>query len=63
MGSDNPILDGVVKDLVDRAEVGFKKYGRYLHDSSDDMLQHMYEELLDAAMYVKTILHRQEHGS
>ena len=63
MASDNPTLDGVVKDLVDRAEVGFKKYGRYLHENeADNMLQHAYEEALDLAMYLKTEINRKQKG-
>jgi hypothetical protein len=54
MGSNSPVLALVIEDLLNRAEVGFKKYGRTLDQSKDDMLQHAYEEALDLAMYLKT---------
>ena len=60
MDSDNPILEGVIMDLEDRAVVGFKKYGHYLHSSPDDMLNHAYEEALDLAMYLKAELVRKQ---
>lgn len=50
------IEDLVCKDIQARAEKGLKKYGRRLGDSDDDMLQHLYEELLDAANYLKKIM-------
>jgi len=54
MDSNSPVLASVIEDLLNRAEVGFKKYGRTLDQSKDDMLQHAYEEALDLAMYLKT---------
>lgn len=61
MASDNIILDGVILDLQYRATIGFKKYGRYLHENeADNMLQHAYEEALDLAMYLKTELARKQ---
>lgn len=56
----NETLAYVIADLRDRAEVGYSKYGCHLEDSPDNMLQHMYEELLDAAMYVKAQLIKQK---
>lgn len=53
------VLTYVIADLRDRADIGFKKYGCTIDDSPDDMLQHLYEEILDAAMYIKTRI-RQE---
>lgn len=60
MDSDNIILTYVIADLRDRAEEGFKKYKKTLDQSSDDMLQHAYEEALDLAMYLKTEIKRKE---
>lgn len=60
MDSDNIILALVIADLRDRAEVGFKKYGCTIDRSPDDMLQHLYEELLDAAMYIKTRINQEK---
>lgn len=54
MDSNSPVLASVIEDLLNRAEVGFKKYGCTLDQSKDDMLQHAYEEALDLAMYLKT---------
>jgi hypothetical protein len=47
----------VVKDMLDRNEFGANKYNKYLDRNTDeDMLQHLYEELLDATVYVKTLI-------
>lgn len=44
----------VMEDLKLRADRGFKKYNTTLHDNNkDDFMNHLYEELLDAAQYVK----------
>lgn len=56
----NETLSYVIADLRDRAEIGFKKYGHYLDQSPDDMLQHAYEEALDLAMYLKTEINRKK---
>jgi len=46
----------VVQDMLARNEDGATKYNRYLtSDCPDDMLQHLYEELLDACVYIKTV--------
>lgn len=51
----------VIKDMIDRNEMGAQKYGRYLRDDCpDDMLQHLYEELLDASVYIKTLMLQRE---
>ena len=47
----------VVKDMLDLNEFGANKYNKYLDRNTDeDMLQHLYEELLDATVYVKTLI-------
>ena len=44
----------VIQDLVSRARRGVEKYTTTLEENnSDDFLNHLYEELLDAAQYVK----------
>lgn len=63
MGSNSPVLALVIEDLLNRAEVGFKKYGRTLDQSKDDMLQHLYEELLDATMYIKTRINQEKKNA
>ena len=51
----------VVKDMLERNEDGAKKYNRYLQtDCPDNMLQHLYEELLDASVYIKTQIEKQK---
>jgi len=47
----------VVHDMLARNEEGAKKYNRYLcSDCPDNMLQHAYEEALDLAVYLKTLI-------
>lgn len=49
--------DAVVKDMRSREKFGYKKYGKFLTKTTDeDMLQHLYEELLDASLYIKTLI-------
>lgn len=56
--------DHVIDDISRREIFGFKKYGKFLDKTTDeDMLQHLYEELLDATVYIKTlILQRDNNG-
>lgn len=55
----------VVKDMLDRNEFGATKYNKYLDkNTSEDMLQHAYEEALDLAVYLKTqIIKRNQYNS
>lgn len=50
------VVEAVRKDLLDRSQVGIKKYGVTL-DRKDlslkEWLQHAYEECLDQANYLK----------
>ena len=49
--------DYVREDINQREEMGALKYNKYLTpNTSEDMLQHLYEELLDATVYIKTLL-------
>jgi len=49
--------DVVKEDIDQRERMGYNKYGKYLtEDTDEDMLQHLYEELLDATVYIKTLL-------
>ena len=49
--------DFVKRDIVARETMGALKYGKYLTPNTDeDMLQHLYEELLDATVYIKTLI-------
>lgn len=52
-----PIHKQVIKDIERRATLGRAKYGKYIHPhDGDDYLQHLYEELLDAAHYIKAAI-------
>ena len=53
-GKGKPILGMVLADLTNRALEGKLKYGEPLKaHNGRDALQDLYEELLDAAMYIK----------
>lgn len=48
------ITCSVMADLKSRADRGIKKYGTTLEENNkDDFMNHLYEELLDAAQYCK----------
>lgn len=48
------ITNQVIEDLKARAERGYKKYNTTLGENNkDDYMNHLYEELLDAAQYIK----------
>lgn len=54
-------VDEVIKDMRKRERMGFKKYKKFLTKNTDeDMLQHLYEELLDGAFYIKTLIMQRE---
>ena len=54
MSSYPTVYDAVVKDLILRAKHGLSEYGVGLEPGDDvDKLQELYEELLDAAVYIK----------
>jgi hypothetical protein len=53
--------DFVVEDIAKREAMGYTKYGKWLSASTDErMLQHLYEELLDATVYIKTLILQQD---
>lgn len=53
----------VIEDMKRRNEDGAVKYNRYLEtDCPDDMLQHAYEEALDLAVYLKTMIARRDNN-
>ena len=54
----DPIIEKVVDQLVSRSDVGYEKYGVTLDEDVKDIqkwLQHLQEELLDAANYVEKL--------
>ena len=57
----DPIVEAVCEDLRNRSAIGIKKYGTTLKDaglSDKESLQHAYEEALDLANYLKTLLNK-----
>jgi hypothetical protein len=49
--------DLVLKDITKRDELGFKRYGTHLQPfNGRNQLQDLYEELLDAVVYLRTLL-------
>lgn len=56
MSKSDPIVDEVVKKFQTRSEVGIKKYGTTLHENNtDDFLNHLQEELMDAILYLQKL--------
>ena len=58
MKTEDPIIEKVCDQLVSRSDVGYKKYGVTLDEDVPDLqkwLQHLQEELLDAANYVEKL--------
>lgn len=52
------IVEAVRQDLLDRSEIGIKKYNTTLDRedlSVSDWITHAYEELLDGALYLKRL--------
>lgn len=51
----------VIADMLEREAFGLQKYGKALTVATDeDMLQHLYEELLDGAVYIKTLINQRK---
>jgi len=48
----------VCEDIAARQQMGIAKYKCTVEDSTDDMLQHAYEEALDLAVYLKAEIKR-----
>jgi hypothetical protein len=53
-------MDPIVKKVTDRfksrSEIGIKKYGTTLQDNNtDDFLNHLQEELMDAILYIEKL--------
>lgn len=58
------IVEEVRTDLLNRSQLGIKKYNTTLDRSDLSLLQwhqHQYEELLDAAVYTKKIIKELKH--
>ena len=53
------LLDEINADLQKREAKGIKTYGTKLDDAElnkEQLLQHLYEELLDAVFYIKKLI-------
>lgn len=50
------IVQEVIEKFQQRSEVGIKKYGTTLQDNNtDDFINHLQEELMDAILYLQKI--------
>ena len=53
--------EDVISDMKDREAFGLQKYGKALTVNTDeDMLNHLYNELLDATVYLRTLISQRE---
>lgn len=62
--NDRPVIqDLVVADIQTRRELGVKRYGTALQPfNGRNSLQDLYEEILDAANYVRQVIYEAEYG-
>lgn len=52
----DPIVTSVMTQLLTRSQLGISKYGTTLEDNNtDDFLQHLKEELMDAILYIEKL--------
>jgi len=52
----DPIIEKVVNKIIERSEVGIKKYNTTLHDNNrDNFLNHLQMELMDAVNYIEKL--------
>jgi len=52
----DPVVQQVIDKFQNRSEVGIKKYGTTLHENNtDDFLNHLQEELMDAILYIQKL--------
>ena len=50
------IVEEVIAKFSGRSEIGIKKYGTTLQDNNtDDFLNHLQEELMDAVLYIQKL--------
>lgn len=60
---DGSIWALVVRDMVERDRVGRERYGVPLRAfNGRDGLRDLYEELLDAVVYLRQVLEERDHG-
>jgi len=52
------VVESIIEKFKERSAVGIKKYGTTLHENnSDDFLNHLQEELMDAILYIQKLRH------
>ena len=57
----DPIVEQVVNKFQARSAKGISKYGTTLHENdTDNFLQHLQEELMDASLYLEKLLDQNE---
>lgn len=57
----DPIVNQVVEKFQQRSKLGIKKYGNTLYENNtDDFLNHLQEELMDAVLYIQKL--KQQNG-
>jgi hypothetical protein len=50
------VVTQVLNKFKERSKIGIKKYGTTLHDNNtDDFLNHLQEELMDAILYLQKL--------
>jgi UDP-N-acetylmuramyl pentapeptide synthase len=53
----DPIVEGVRRKLLQRSQVGVKKYNTTLEENNhDDYFNHLQQELMDGANYIEKLL-------
>jgi hypothetical protein len=58
------IVQSVLDKYVKRSEVGIKKYGTTLEqNNTDDFLNHLQEELMDAVLYIEKLKHDTDNSN
>lgn len=56
----DPIVESVIEEFRERSSNGIKKYGTTLEENNtDDFLQHLKEELMDAVCYIQKLQAKQ----
>lgn len=54
------VVESIIEKFRERSEVGIKKYGTTLYENNtDDFLNHLQEELMDAILYIQKLRYDQ----
>lgn len=58
---EDKVIERVVNKFISRSNVGLKKYGKTLDKNlSEDFLEHLQQECMDAVNYIETIKYKTE---